>query len=98
MIKIVHENSIVAFHSLDTSERRRLVLSVYQNAPDDAFTDRQVANRLGYSDMNCVRPRISELIDEGVLIEMGKVRDFTTHKTVRLVRIRKTELQQELFK
>jgi hypothetical protein len=49
------------------------------------LTDRQVANILGFHDMNQVRPRISELKEAGALIEMGKMRDPFTGKTVRLL-------------
>lgn len=48
-----------------------------------AFTDRQMMHILGFTDMNSVRPRITELTDTGYLVEVDSVRDEVTGKTVR---------------
>ena len=40
---------------------------------------------------NKVRPRITEMIAQGFLKECGKTTDLITHKTVRLVRIKRAE-------
>lgn len=44
---------------------------------------------LGFVDPNSVRPRLTELIGDGILEEAGSVSDPITHKTVRVVRLRK---------
>ncbi len=58
-------------------------------------TDRQVMNHLGYPDMNCVRPRITELLGNlkqpknvpRLLIECSNVDDPKTGKKVRIIQI-----------
>lgn len=49
------------------------------------WTDREIAAGLGYTDMNCVRPRITEMVSAGLLIEADSVRCPCTGKTVRRV-------------
>lgn len=49
-------------------------------------TDREVMRGLGFTDMNAVRPRISELIDARLLVECGEKRCAQTRQVVRLVR------------
>ena len=56
---------------------------------------RQIMKALGFTDANTVKPRITELIDKGILEECGSVRDPETGKRVRLVRIKKTPQPQE---
>jgi hypothetical protein len=45
---------------------------------------------LGFSDMNSVRPRITELVQAGRLIELKKIKDATTGKSVRIVSLNNT--------
>lgn len=52
------------------------------------MTDRQVLEALGYGDMNAVRPRISELVDQEWVHEVGSTVDHVTGKTVRLLAAR----------
>lgn len=63
--------------------RAELVLTwIKTNGP---ATDRDVMRGLGFTDMNAVRPRISELIDARLLVECGKRRCATTAQAVRIV-------------
>jgi hypothetical protein len=78
----MHTNSVACWSDLDTSERARLVLSVYQNS-SVPLTDRECAERLGFKDMNAVRPRCTELRDALILVECGKAKDHISGKTVR---------------
>jgi len=48
-------------------------------------TDRDVAALLGYADLNRVRPRITEMLGEGTLIERDSRRCPVTHRMVRTV-------------
>ena len=50
-------------------------------------TDRECLERLHQTDMNYVRPRITELIKEGILEEAGECEDHLTGRMVRRVRI-----------
>lgn len=81
----MHDNSVSAFRSLNVSDRAATVLRVYVDslAP---LTDREVMRRLGFTDGNAVKPRISELVDAGLLEEHGDTIDAETHKRVRLCR------------
>jgi len=92
-----HANSAQSFHTLNREQRRDAVKRVYE--VHGSLTDREVAMRLGYSDLNCVRPRITEMISDGVLVECGAKVDMVSGKRVRLVRIRLIgeDHQPELF-
>jgi len=56
----MHQHSLTAYYSLDTQSKRDFVLTAYRDG--EALTDRQVKNKLHLSDMNEVRPRITELV------------------------------------
>lgn len=81
----VHANSIECYHSLNLSERQAIVYGAFVGAI--FLTDRQAKERLGEADMNAVRPRITEMVDSGVLVECGKMKDEVTGKTVRVCAI-----------
>ena len=49
------------------------------------MTDREVKETLGVSDMNYVRPRITELIKLGHIVEVDDIKCHLTNKTVRRV-------------
>jgi len=91
---MVHLHSIAAYHELDKEGRRFEVKGAFERR--GPMTDRQAALFLGSQDPNYVRPRITELIRSGDLIECGKIRDEYTGRTVRVVRVAiKTERQME---
>lgn len=80
----MHANSLEAYATVELSDRARKILAIYK-ASTVALTDREVAERLGFKDMNSVRPFIARLIDDQLLAETGKTKCATTGKTVRLV-------------
>lgn len=86
-----HENSRASYRDTVNlrQDRRGIVLGLFQDNPHTAFTDRQALNRLypGSNDMNMVRPRITELIESGELIERGSVQCPVTGKSVRECKI-----------
>ncbi len=82
----IHANSRTSHRQLDKAARRDLVLSQVPSAI--GVTDRAVAEALGFTDMNAVRPTITHLLREGVLVEDGTTRCPSTRRTVRLVRRR----------
>ena len=49
---------------------------------DREMSARQIAWRLGYEDMNAVRPRITEMVEEGILEAAGTIRDTVTGRRV----------------
>lgn len=82
----MHVNSLVAYFEGQTenfSKREKAVLDVIHRLK--SATDRDVMVSLGFNDPNAVRPRITELIKEGVLQEVGSSEDVITGKTVRMV-------------
>lgn len=82
----MHVNSLNAYFEGQTehfSKREQQVLD--QVRALRSATDRDVMVSLNFTDPNTVRPRISELIKEGLLVEVGFSEDVITGKTVRLV-------------
>ena len=63
---------------VDKQTRKQEILSVWVGE----MTAREVANALGYLDMNAVRPRITELCKEGYLVEVGIKIDPVTGRRV----------------
>jgi predicted HTH transcriptional regulator len=84
----IHENSRSAYEAEETklSARAQAVLAwILKHGP---HTDREVMSGMGFTDMNSVRPRISELIDAGKLMEVCSRRCPVTNKSVRVVDVR----------
>lgn len=84
----VHANSHAAHEELSADGRlskRQAVIYAWMAAHPQPWTDRGVAAHLNFPDMNCVRPRITELIGRGLLVEVDSVRCPVTGKTVRRV-------------
>jgi predicted HTH transcriptional regulator len=81
----MHEHSLEAYRSErhELSARSQSVFDwLKQHGP---ATDRQVMFGLGFREPNSVRPRITELIDSGLVREVGSTKDQFSGKTVRRV-------------
>lgn len=81
----MHPNSLKAYAEEKPkllNRREAIMENVRQCGPG---TDRQIRDRMGFTDMNQVRPRITELIDKGKLVETKTVKDPSTGKSVRVV-------------
>lgn len=91
----MHENSVAAYHAEESklSRRARAILAYITLA--GPRTDRQVMQEMGFSEPNSVRPRITELIEAGKLMEVCSRRCEITGKSVRVVDIRRPRWQQE---
>lgn len=90
----MHDHSLEAYDELRTDLGKRHALiwqCVQMNGP---ITDRAVMQRLGFRDMNQVRPRITELIQMKELVEGEPVTDVYTNRKVRTVRV--PRIQPEL--
>ena len=74
--------SLAAWGDFDASGRESVVLGAFRL--HGAMTDRECAARLGFNDMNMVRPRITALLDKGALRFAGYAKCPTTNKTVRM--------------
>ena len=86
------QNSLQAYHegvtSRKFSQREQMVIAGLRAITEG--TDRQVLMHLGLTDMNQVRPRITNLIDLGVIEHFADTRCTVTGKTVRVVRLKDT--------
>ena len=82
----VHANSRRTYHEDGRKiGKRALQVLAYYKSIIGPVTDRHCMKALGFSDMNSVRPRITELIEAGLLREAGDTVDYVTGKRVRLV-------------
>lgn len=94
----LHENTLKAYYEGKQYElfnkRENEILNTLRGKH---LTDRQIKDSLGYSDLNMVRPRITELCNKGIIEQCGDCKDDVTGKTVRIVRIiPKDRLQPQL--
>lgn len=80
-----HANSREAYRSLGSARSDRTARIIAYLQAHGPATDREIAAGLGFTDMNSVRPRITEAIEDGVLREFGHVACGKTGKTVRVV-------------
>jgi hypothetical protein len=83
----MHKNSIESHKQYQPNAGTREAAIVDQVRRHGPSTDRYIARLLGFSDMNMVRPSITNLRDRGVLIECGRVRDGVTNRVVRVVKL-----------
>ncbi len=77
----MHRNSLAAYSSTDFSHRERAILRCLGES-SVPLTAREIAGRLGFADLNAVRPRCTELCERHVLTTAGDVRCPVTGKTV----------------
>ena len=98
-IRIAHPNSVDAYYegllsNLFSSREKEIIDSLEVLG---RVTDRDIMEYLGYTDMNQVRPRITELINKaGLLEEIGFTHDPATDKKVRIIRIKVLEDKRQL--
>ena len=85
-------NSIAAYHQEEPKLSKRaeaLYAWILEHGP---HTDREVMKGMGFTEPNAVRPRITELLLAGRLMEVGDVVCSTSNKRVRRVDISKPRL------
>lgn len=83
-----HDNSASAYEAGSRALSRRAELVLNEIRVHGPLTDREVRDGLNPAwDMNAVRPRISELVHDGSLVEVGKRIDPVTRMPVRVVAI-----------
>ena len=93
---VIHANSIQAYHAEKPKLSRRATAILAYITEHGPHTDREVMRGMGFAEPNAVRPRITELVDAGLLMEVGDVTCPTTHKRVRRVDVRRAR-QVPLF-
>jgi hypothetical protein len=86
--RAVHANSLAAKeHNQDAHKGRKQLIVECLRLRAKPLTDRQIRDAIcgETADMNSVRPRITELIRDGKLMECGEIEDPVTHEDVRVV-------------
>jgi hypothetical protein len=81
----MHGNSLAAHATLDVSAREAQVLAALQTM--GVASDREIASQMGSADPNAARPRITGLIDRGIVREVGSQVCKVTGRRVRLVEV-----------
>lgn len=82
---MIHKHSRSAYHiELPRLSRRAAAIIAWLEL-HPGKTDREVMLGMGFTDMNSVRPRITEAIDMGSLVEVGQRVCPMTRRVVRIV-------------
>lgn len=69
----------------EPQKRKRLILSAMGN---QELTARMVAIRVNAPDMNYVRPRMTEMVQDGILEVVGKAYDKVTERNVSVYKVK----------
>jgi hypothetical protein len=85
---VIHANSVAAYHAEEPKLGRRALDILFWLRAYGPATDRQIADGMHFRDMNSIRPRVTELLEQGLLAELGNVKCSTTGRTVRRVGIK----------
>ncbi len=88
----MHDNSLQAYRSEESKLSRRALAILEWITEYGPHTDRGVMRGMGFTEPNSVRPRITELIEAGKLMEVCSRVCQVTHKRVRVVDVRKPRL------
>ena len=79
---ISKECQLESFKKLDNAKRCRMILSQL----DKPRTAREIAYRLGFSDLNAVKPRLTEMKARGTVEVIRKEKDSITNRNVSVYR------------
>lgn len=79
MNKTTKETRFESFLKTDRQTRQQQILDAW---PDGPATAREIGRKLGYFDLNAVKPRITELVQKGKLVESGQKYDQATDRNV----------------
>ena len=82
----MHKNSLEAYKELRESlnDRQTHILSIIESKP--FLSDRDILREYGGTEMNEVRPRITELIKKGLVQECGTMKCGITGRSVRVLK------------
>ena len=85
----VHAHSCEAFAAFRAEgaagRRQRRILELASKRA--TWTDREMAEALGFDDLNAVRPRVTEMLADGLLVECGACQCPRSGRKVRLWRL-----------
>lgn len=80
--RITKETRFESYITTPTDRRKKLILSVMTQP----MTARQIAYKLGFSDLNAVKPRLTELVKAGKVEVIDKAYDNATKRRVAVYR------------
>lgn len=80
---ITEETRNESFLKTDRATRRSVILAALG---DEELTARELLSRIGFNDMNFVRPRLTELMQSGKVEAAGKKWDKITERNVTVFR------------
>lgn len=88
----MHRNSLKALQEEKDGLKTRCqkLVNAFEKVVEPA-TDRQIAYAMGFTELNAVRPRITELLDKGILKQVNQVRCRVTGKLVRACTLSKEQ-------
>lgn len=78
-MEITQETRLRSFLIAPRQNRYRMILDVLENRE---MTANEIRKALGFSDLNAVRQRLTELKDKGLIEAVGKKWDKDTERTV----------------
>ena len=81
--KICQETRFESFLQIEPNKRCALILEAMGN---EEMTARQIAYKLRFSDLNAVRPRLSEMLRDGRVEAVGKAFDDISKRNVTVFR------------
>lgn len=70
-------------YSTRPANRCRMILTILG---DESLTARDIAYGLGFRDLNAVKPRLTEMLQAGMIETVGKSKDFITGRSVAVYR------------
>ena len=79
---ISKECQLESWKKFDNAKRCKMIL----NAMDRPMTAREIAYKLGFSDLNAVKPRLTEMKERGTVEVVGKSYDTLTMRNVSVYR------------
>jgi hypothetical protein len=85
-------NSIASFKTL-AGDKHQIVFDVFWHSTK-MLTDRDVKRKLLVTDMDYVRPRITELLEFGFLVKVGNMIDSESGKKVRACMVNRNKFKE----
>ena len=84
MNSISKECRLEAWLNCEPQKRCRDILKAMGDAE---MTAREIAYKLGFSDLNAVKPRLCEMTHDGKIEIVGKLKDTVTGRTVSVYKV-----------
>ena len=84
MNSISKECRLEAWLNCEPQKRCRDILEAMG---DEEMTAREIADKLKFSELNAVRPRLCEMVQAGKVEVIGKKKDYKTGRTVSVYKV-----------